>query len=131
MLRGFFALSHALSKIAPLVEIAAIQLAYGAFVILLFAAWNWPGKTLELVLGGAVSGIASMAGMLLLINAYALAPATRLAPFIYCQIVIAAISGAVVFEDWPNMLSWIGIVVILLCGGFSASRLSGPKAQPG
>ena len=125
MLRGFFALSHALSKIAPLVEIAAIQLAYGAFVILLFAAWNWPGKTLELVLGGAVSGIASMAGMLLLINAYALAP------FIYCQIVIAAISGAVVFEDWPNMLSWIGIVVILLCGGFSASRLSGPKAQPG
>ena len=65
MLRGFFALSHALSKIAPLVEIAAIQLAYGAFVILLFAALNWPGKTLELVLGGAVSGIASMAGMLL------------------------------------------------------------------
>ena len=132
MLRGFFALSHALSKIAPLVEIAAIQLAYGAFVLLLFAAWNWPGKTLELVFwGGVVSGIASMAGMLLLINAYALAPATRLAPFIYCQIVIAAISGAVVFEDWPNMLSWTGIAVILLCGGLSASRVSRPKAQPG
>ena len=56
---GFFlALSHALSKIAPLVEIAAIQLAYGAFVLLLFAAWNWPGKTLELFFWGAVSGIA-------------------------------------------------------------------------
>jgi drug/metabolite transporter (DMT)-like permease len=49
----------------------------------------------------------------------------------YCQIVVAAISGAVVFEDWPNMLSWTGILVILLCGGLSASRLSGPKAQPG
>ena len=61
---------------------------------------------------GAVSGIASIAGMLLLISAYALAPATRLAPFIYCQIVIAAISGAVVLEDWPNMLGWTGILVI-------------------
>ena len=48
----FLALSHALSKFAPLVEIAAIQLAYGAFVLLLFAAWNWPGKTLELVFWG-------------------------------------------------------------------------------
>ena len=53
----FFALSHALSKFAPLVEIAAIQLAFGAFVILLFAAWNWPGKTLELFLGGRYLGL--------------------------------------------------------------------------
>ena len=127
MLWGFFALSHALPKIAPPVEIAATQLVYGAFVLLPFAVWNWPGKTLVLVFGGAVSGIVSIGGMLFLISAYALAPATRLAPFIYCQIVIAAIIGAVVFEDWPNMLSWTGILVILL----SASRLSGPKAQPG
>ena len=37
-----------------------------------------------------------MAGNLLLIMAYALAPATRLAPSVYFQIVIATISGAVV-----------------------------------
>jgi drug/metabolite transporter (DMT)-like permease len=113
------------------VEIAATQLAYGAFVLLPFAVWNWPGITLELGFLGAVSGIASMAGNLLLIMAYALAPATRLAPFVYFQIVIATISGAVVFDDWPNMLSWAGIAVILLCGGLSASRVSRPKAQPG
>ena len=53
MLWGFLALSHALSKIALLVEIATIQLAYGAFVLLPFAAWNWPGKTLVLVFGRA------------------------------------------------------------------------------
>ena len=121
----FLALSRALS------EIAATQLAYGAFVLLPFAVWNWPGITLELGFLGAVSGIASMAGNLLLIMAYALAPATRLAPFVYFQIVIATISGAVVFDDWPNMLSWTGIAVILLCGGLSASRVSRPKAQPG
>ena len=126
----FLALSRALSEIAPPVEIAATQLGYGAFVLLPFAVWNWPGITLELGLLGAVSGIAS-AGNLLLIMAYALAPATRLAPFVYFQIVIATISGAVVFDDWPNMLSWIGIAVILLCGGLSASWVSRPKAQPG
>ena len=127
----FLALSRALSEIAPPVELAAPQLAYGAFVLLPFAVWNWPGITLELGFLGAVSGIASMAGNLLLIMAYALAPATRLASFVYFQIVIATISGAVVFDDWPNMLSWTGIAVILLCGGLSASRVSRPKAQPG
>ena len=69
-----------------------------------------------------------MAGNLLLKSAYALAPAMRLAPFVYFQVVIAAISGAVVFEDWLNMLSWNGILVVLLFGGLSASRQSGPKA---
>jgi len=72
-----------------------------------------------------------MADNLLLIMAYALAPATRLAPSVYFQIVIATISRAVVFDDWPNMLSWTGIAVNLLCGGLSASRVSRPKAQPG
>jgi hypothetical protein len=71
---GFFALSRALFKIAPLVEIAATQLVYGVFVLLPFAAWNWPGKTLVLVFGRAVFWIASTAGMLLLLSAYALTP---------------------------------------------------------
>ena len=69
-----------------------------------------------------------MAGKLLLKSACALVPAMRLAPLVYLKIVIAAISGAVVFEDWPNILSWTGILVILLCGGLSVSRLSGLKA---
>lgn len=43
---GFLVLSRALSEIAPPVEIAATQLAYGAFVLLPFAVWNWPGITL-------------------------------------------------------------------------------------
>ena len=70
----FFALSRALSKIAPPVEIAATQVVYGAFGLLPFAAWNWPDKTRVLVFGRAVAGIASTAGMLLLLSAYALAP---------------------------------------------------------
>ena len=45
----FLALSRALS------EIAATQLAYGAFVLLPFAVWNWPGITLELgFFGGGI-----------------------------------------------------------------------------
>ncbi len=66
MLWVFLVLSRALFKIAPPVEIAATQLAYEAFVLLPFAVWNWPGITLELGFLGAVSGIASMAGNLLL-----------------------------------------------------------------
>ncbi len=122
---GFLALSRALSEIASLVEIAATQLAYGAFVLLPFAAWNWPSITLELGFLGVVSRIVSVASNLLLIIAYALAP------FVYFQIAIATISGAVVFDDWPNMLSWTGIAIILLCGNLSPSRVSRPKAQPG
>lgn len=60
------------------------------------------------------TGIWGAFGHLLQIQAYRYAPASLLAPFIYVQIVAAAALGWLVWGQFPDALSWLGIAVI--CG---------------
>ncbi len=63
-----------------------------------------------------LSGVASMLGNLLLAVAYGRASATRLAPFVYFQLVAATGFGWVVFSDLPDPIAAIGLMVILISG---------------
>ena len=60
------------------------------------------------------TGVWGAFGHLLQIQAYRLAPASLLAPFVYIQIVAAASLGWLVWGQFPDMLSWLGIAII--CG---------------
>ena len=60
------------------------------------------------------TGVFGAAGHLLQIHAYRYAPASLLAPFVYLQIVAAATLGWLVWGQFPDSLSWLGIAVI--CG---------------
>jgi drug/metabolite transporter (DMT)-like permease len=62
------------------------------------------------VLLGLFGGI----GHLLLIRAYQLAAASRLAPWMYTQLVLSIALGVVVFGDVPDALALIGMVIIAL-----------------
>lgn len=53
-------------------------------------------------------------GHLLQIQAYREAPASLLAPFIYLQIIAAAILGWLVWGHFPDTLTWLGIAIV--CG---------------
>ncbi|WP_380053739.1 hypothetical protein ACFE33_12040 [Falsihalocynthiibacter sp. SS001] len=68
------------------------------------------------------SAVASMLGNLLLVFAYKLAPASRLAPFVYFQIIAATIYSYTVFGALPDMVSGIGLV-ILVTSGFASLAL--------
>lgn len=68
-------------------------------------------------------------GHLLLIMAYARAPAATLTPFLYFQIVFAVVSGWLVFGHVPDLASFAGITLIGLCGSagtWLASRMAHP-----
>lgn len=71
-----------------------------------FDALHW------LVLLG--TGGLGAAGHLLQIQAYRFAPASLLAPFLYLQIVAAATLGWLIWGQFPDAVSWLGIAVI--CG---------------
>ena len=60
------------------------------------------------------TGLWGALGHLLQITAYRYAPASLLAPFIYLQIVAAASLGWLVWGQFPDAVSWVGIAVI--CG---------------
>jgi len=61
-------------------------------------------------------GVFGSVGHLLLIFGYARAPVATLTPYLYLQVVFAALGGWLVFEHVPDMWALIGIVTISLCG---------------
>jgi drug/metabolite transporter (DMT)-like permease len=92
------------------------QLVTGAVVLAPFGLAHLPeadGTVAWLVL---VSAAGSMAGNLLLILAYKLAPATRMAPFVYFQLVAATGLGIAIFGDVPDALTWAGLGLLVLSG---------------
>jgi drug/metabolite transporter (DMT)-like permease len=74
-----------------------------------------------LVLGVTLFGI----GQLLLIKAFALAPAALLAPFTYAQIVAATAFGALVFEDIPDGWTLLGTAIVIFSGIYVLRRQPG------
>ncbi|WP_353147885.1 DMT family transporter [Pollutimonas bauzanensis] len=60
------------------------------------------------------TGFWGAAGHLLQIQAYRNAPASMLAPFIYLQIISAATLGWLVWGQFPDAVTWVGIAII--CG---------------
>lgn len=62
------------------------------------------------------TGVFGAAGHLLQIQAYRSAPASLLAPFVYLQIVAAATLGWLIWGQFPDAVSWLGIAVICSSG---------------
>ena len=92
--------------------------------------WTMP-QSIEHLLLLALAGCISGASHLILIKAFALAPASRLAPFSYFQLIWVTLAGYLVFDNFPDHWSLLGIGILLVSGIYSASyqRLSGKDAQ--
>lgn len=100
-------------------ELLLTQLVVAMLVLLPLGGGDWPPMTaLSLALIFA-SAVLSMLGNLLLILAYGLAPASRMAPLVYFQLVAATGFGWLVFGDFPDLLALIGLLG-LCASGFSA-----------
>ena len=61
-------------------------------------------------------GVTGLVGHLLQVQAYRLAAASLLAPFMYLQIVSASIMGWLIWGDFPDLISWLGIALICASG---------------
>jgi drug/metabolite transporter (DMT)-like permease len=78
---------------------------------------NW-GHALAFVSIGLLAAL----GHLILINAYAHASAARLAPFSYTQVIWVSIVGFIVFGDFPDLWSLLGIAILIASGLYTATR---------
>lgn len=61
-------------------------------------------------------GVTGLVGHLLQVQAYRLASASLLAPFMYVQIVSASLMGWLIWGDFPDITSWLGIGLICTSG---------------
>lgn len=62
------------------------------------------------------TGLSGALGHLFQINAFRRAPASLLAPFMYAQIIAATTLGWLVWGDFPDRATWLGIGVICASG---------------
>ena len=86
----------------------------------LFRAWVWPAESdaLIMVAVGLMSGLAGY----LISQAYRIAEAGLIAPFEYVAMPVAVFWSVLVFGDWPDAVSWLGIVLIAGAGLYTFYR---------
>ncbi|MGI9508813.1 MAG: DMT family transporter [Geminicoccaceae bacterium] len=74
----------------------------------------WPSVS-EWLWMAALGAIAT-SGHLLIVGAFRRAPPSILAPFQYLEILGATLLGVLIFGDFPGLLTWLGILIIVASG---------------
>jgi len=84
-----------------------------------FAIGPLPPVTLHITGLIMISALGSAFGNLLIVLANRTTPASVIAPLIYSQLLVATVIGFVVFGDWPDAPTFIGLAIIAVAGASS------------
>lgn len=118
----FLTMSRWLSHLGTPLALTFTQLSISALLLLPFGLIYFPALTLPVVGLTLASAFCSMMGNLLLLYAFQIASATKLAPLVYFQLIAAVAFGWVIFGSLPDMYTWAGLIIIITTGLIS-SRL--------
>jgi len=129
-----YAVYQVLTRKLSAVDRSVTQLFYtalvGAATMCVLLPWFWVPDALDLrdwLLIGSL-GVLAASSHLLMIMALRAAPATTLSPFTYAQLVWATLLGWLVFGDFPDRQSLVGMLIIVASGVVVAySERSRPK----
>ena len=88
----------------------------GAIISTFFVPIVWVNPTNVQWLWLAIMGVFACLGHLLLIYSLSFADASKLAPFGYFEIITTIILGYYVFNDFPDMWTFLGLFVIISSG---------------
>jgi S-adenosylmethionine uptake transporter len=102
--------------------VMSLALGYGSASGIEILGANWPSTQEWLLL--ATLGVIATACHLLVTYAYRLASIGILAPFQYVEIIGATILGLIVFDDFPDAITWLGIAIIVGSGMYVFHRES-------
>ncbi|MEA2782620.1 MAG: hypothetical protein QOK29_4164 [Rhodospirillaceae bacterium] len=129
---AFYALAtRGLAGKAPPLVTAGFTALVGAVVMSLAAPFYWVTPSLGDAALMLLMGMTAAIGHYLVIRAYEYAPASLLAPFAYFEIIGAVIVGFILFGDFPDRWTWLGIAVLVASGiyiWFRERRLAASSA---
>ena len=116
----------------PLVTLTFTAL-LGSVVTTVTVPFDWVTPSLSELGLMAAMGLLAASGHFLIIRSLEYASASLLAPFGYTEIIMATAVGFVVFGDFPDGWTWVGIAVIAASGIYISlrerKRLSGPRSD--
>lgn len=116
----FLTMSRALSHLGAPLSLSFTQLLIAGLLLTPMGLSNLPTATLPIAGLTLTSALCSMLGNLLLLYAYRIAPATKLAPLVYFQLIAAVALGWIIFADLPDIYTWAGLALIITAGLASA-----------
>jgi drug/metabolite transporter (DMT)-like permease len=97
----------------------------------LFRPWIWPDHAdLPSIL---VLGLFASVGGYFISQAYRLGEAALIAPVEYLALPLSILWGMIFFDEWPDLVAWIGIALIFSSGLYSVlreHRQSAPRQTP-
>ncbi|HHK75021.1 MAG TPA: DMT family transporter, partial [Rhizobiales bacterium] len=79
-------------------------------------------NTLHLWLWLGFASLLAIAGTYLMVRAYDFAPASVLAPFGYSEILFASMVSYVIFGNFPDLWTWVGVLVLVSSGIYISWR---------
>jgi len=100
--------------------VMSIALGYGTSVDIAILAAAWPSTNHWLLLGGL--GLIATGCHLLVTYAYRLASIGILAPFQYVEIIGATVLGLIIFDEFPDAITWLGVSIIVGSGMYVFHR---------
>jgi drug/metabolite transporter (DMT)-like permease len=114
---GYQLMTRKLAGIDSTIATLFIGAAVGSAVMTLIVPFFWklPVSAWDAVLF-ALMGMIGAGGHFVLIRAFEYAPASVLAPFVYAQLVVVLILGYLVFGNFPDGPSLIGMAIIVASG---------------
>lgn len=113
---AFLTASRWLSDLARPRAMLISQLVVGALVLAPFGLPAVPEITPRIAGLTLASALGSMLGNLCLILALRMAPASRMAPFVYTQLISATMLGWAVFGTLPDALTLLGLAILVISG---------------
>ena len=117
---AFLTMSRWLTGLGSPLALIFSQLSISALILLPWGLMALPAPSVPVAALTLASAFCSMAGNLLLLYAYRIANATRLAPLVYFQLIAAVVLGWMIFGDLPDAFTWAGLAVIIGAGLASA-----------
>ncbi len=118
----FLIVTRKVAGSAPPLVTAGYAAVVGAVAMPLIMPGGWVVPNLaDLGLFVAMGGVAAIAHVLIA-KAVDYAPASLLAGFGYTEIVMATVLGYVIFGDFPDAWTWVGVVVIIAAGLYITMR---------
>jgi drug/metabolite transporter (DMT)-like permease len=128
-----FALRQILSRVVAGIDPIVTTVAYTALAasicltIPLPFVWQWPTSSTELILLISMAILAAIAEIMV-IKALDVADAVVVAPVHYSIIIWATLYGFVVFDQLPDMWTWVGASIIVVMGAYTLHRESRLKS---
>ena len=100
----------------------------GAFLLMLAQPWVWqtPHSLADCGLFLACGTLGAV-GHYLVAQALRFTPANIAAPFQYLQLLAAVGVGYLLFDNWPDALTWLGAGIIVSAGVILAWSQAGPR----